>query len=80
MRTLKVAISVLAVTLLLATPAMAAQTFDQAEAGEVRLAVGPANVELDAGFLNGNWTEAAVGNHLAEGPDDFLFFDEGSFD
>lgn len=79
MRRLKVLAIALAMTLAFAVPATAQATFDQPEAGEVRDAVGPANYEADAGFFNGNWTEAAVGGFVAEGGDDFLFFGDDLF-
>ena len=79
MRRLKVLVITLTMTLAFAVPAAAQATFDQSEPGEVRDAVGPANYEADAGFLSGNWDEAAVGGVVAEGGDDFLFFGENVF-
>jgi hypothetical protein len=79
MRRLKVLAVALAMTLAFAVPAAAQATFDQSDAGEVRITVGGANVEADAGFFAGNTGEAAVGGFVAEGDDEFLFFGENLF-
>lgn len=79
MKRLKAITMVLTISLLFAAPASAHATFDQAEPGEVRLAVGGANVEVDAGFFAGNTSEAAVGGLEAEADDEFLFFGENLF-
>lgn len=79
MKRLKVLVVALAMTLAFAVPATAQATFDQPDAGEVRISVGGASVEADAGFFAGNTSEAAAGGFLAQGDDEFLFFGEDLF-
>jgi len=66
-------------TMAFAAPAAAQATFDRADASEVWISTGGANVEADVGFFAGNTGEPALGGFVAEGDDEFLLFGEDLF-